>query len=104
RWGCGLLLVVSMLALFSCYLMRRLKAKDPLRRCVIFASIISLHFASAITCNCTKLRVCSFSRYSRPFLTLTWSHGSTSVISRERCEYHAVSMPRSANVCHHSCG
>src|SRR5260370_27229657 len=27
--------------------------------------------AAAITCNCTRLRVCSFSKYSRPFLTLT---------------------------------
>src|SRR5580700_7736276 len=42
--------------------------------------------AVAITCNCTKLRFCSFSRYSRPFLTLTWSHGSTSSTARARCE------------------
>src|SRR5262249_28851476 len=29
------------------------------------------YLASAITCNCIRLRLCSFSRYSRPFLTLT---------------------------------
>ena len=30
----------------------------------------------------TKLRFCSFSKYSRPFFTLMWSHGSTSSIGR----------------------
>src|SRR4051794_40615244 len=49
----------------------------------------SPHFADAITSSCTRLRVCSFSKYSRPFLTLTWSHGSTSSSGRLRCEYHA---------------
>src|SRR5262249_2977390 len=64
----------------------------------------SPHVALAITCSCTRLRCCSFSRYSRPFLTLTWSHGNTSSIGRERCVYQSTSMPRSRNVCHHTSG
>src|SRR4051812_9767729 len=38
------------------------------------SSWVFAYVAFAITSNCTKLRFCSFSRYSRPFLTLTWSH------------------------------
>ena len=40
--------------------------------------------ASAMTLSWTRLRSCSFSRYARPFFTLTWSHGSSSPIGRWR--------------------
>src|SRR5712691_7477903 len=35
-------------------------------------TVFQVHSACAITSSCSRLRVCSFSRYSRPFLTLTF--------------------------------
>ncbi|KAA1260380.1 hypothetical protein LF1_29200 [Rubripirellula obstinata] len=37
--------------------------------------------ASAMAANCTVALPCSFSRYGRPNLTLTWSQGNLSIIS-----------------------
>ena len=41
-----------------------------------------LQTAPAIASSWTTERFCSLARYSRPFLTLTWSHGRTSSIGR----------------------
>jgi hypothetical protein len=54
------------------------------RSCVPAASATNEadpHFASAMAVSWTTLRVCSFSRNVRPYLMLTWSQGSLSLMS-----------------------